>query len=387
MAETVFIFFDTLTNNLADCQSIVLKDDQQTIEPLAIRDAASLLALTVNRRITVVLPSFQVTHHLLTLPTLKKARFIIPNMLEENFSTDIDTIHFAFLAQPKMDGQHLVYAVENVGFEKLLAHLKQHQLYPDLITCELPYTQTDHIWFAPHYGLTNLAGSAGAMHYEFMDELINTEAHITCLTFKDSGSIPHLELENVTHQTVDMCFREYIAKQLNITPCCNLLQGPYQIQKKYSAFTKSLSVGMPALMFACFIGTFAYQYHQLKTITQTLSQENFNVYKRFFPNATTMVSPRFRIEQALKQQTNNHQSQQLFSLLTTISPQLAAHTSDIKINSYHYQAKAFTISLIAPSFSELEKLQQALEKDAVTVQQLSAQNNNKQIEAVWRLSK
>ena len=73
------------------------------------------------------------------------------------------------------------------------------------------------------------------------------------------------------------------------------------------------------------------------------------------------------------------------SIMSRSAPLLKNQTK-LSVLSLIYQNSKLNITFTLPNFNELEKLQQSLESNSVTVNQISATTKENIVNAVWRLS-
>lgn len=387
MTNTLYLFIDHALN-LEQAYSLVVAAEGDIIEPRQQRVLAELLELQQKYQLTVILPCTLVTAHLITLPTTKKAKQIIPNMLEEELITDIEQLHFVLKSNPVQDNQYLVYTIEHTNLAKLLEKLHQLQLQPNCITSDLLFEAKPSIVVGDDYSQLLTSNHLGALSNSILPSLdwqqFNVLEYIQCAD-SNKNMVTMLQSQNmICAKQHSITYQEMVSQSLHQSSPLNLMQDQYTAAKKQNLAKTLLALPLLILSICVFIGANIFQYHHQKQQLKQVEKNNFQRYKAIFPEASTMISPRFRIEQRLKQQDNAKQSP-FFELMAVMAP-LFHQQKQLTVNSISYQNEQLTITFQLANFSELDSLQQKLSTKAITVHQISATTKKDLVNAVWRLS-
>ncbi len=114
----------------------------------------------------------------------------------------------------------------------------------------------------------------------------------------------------------------------------------------------------------------------------TLDEQIAVIYRQFFPNATHVISPKFRINQLIKGNAA-HQDVDFWRLLEQLGQ--AIGNEPFVIDRLSYQQKTLSITLTAKDFAALDALQRRLEKAQVHVTQSRAASLEQHVVATLEL--
>lgn len=386
MPGSLFIFIKNTISDLIDVKSIVVDLNGEVLHSYKNRQLDRLQELNKQYPLIVILPGTTVNAHYIDLPTLKKSELMVPNILEESLVTSIDDMHFALDVHKNSNNKYLVYSIKKSCLDTLIKQLKDLSLQPSSISSIL----------LPHLKDTLLAGeediqlitesSCGVMMPDTLSTLQQDLPKSTpLLTFNNSNtSFRDLAINRESIEKNET-YQAYIAKQHMLKPGLNLLQGAYKIKQNKTKAKYFMALSLLAFSLLFFITTNLIQYQGLKSSLKTLKQDNFKRYKKVFPQASSMISPYYRIKQWLNDSSQNSE-QPFFQISHKISP-LLYKQKNLTLLSINFQNNQLTITFKLPNFEALNKLQQQFEKNNISVNQLSALTEQGEINAVWRLSK
>lgn len=368
--ESCFIFAEGLDNNggLALC----LNERGECTYPLESYAIAELRQLQIGRKNFLIAPASVFNYQLLELPWLgeKKARAAIPYALEEKLAFPVENQHFAFARHYYHNGHYLVIICENEYVQKHQAFFQEQRLILETFTIE---------WFALNEGeicltdsnlLCYLPGIIGSFKKPLLDLCLRQlPPEQTVFRFNDSMETdwPHLEC-------LPIMSKLWVSQRLLHRPAFNLLQGNWQ-QKKALSSKKwmYLAAGMAFSWIFLVLFNLVIENYSLNIKINHLDDEITKIYKQFFPEAKQIISPRFRIEQWLK--NNSHTEENFWILLNEVS-RLQQQDNNLYIQQIVYTNSRMQLQLIAENFMQLERFKTKLSNSTLHVKQLQATSHN-----------
>lgn len=378
-----FLFFTADNLDIASCISLKIAD-HKIVEPAQKRtvDEIRLLQEDCTRTI-VVLPQQLVSLFVVELPLLntKKLKRALPFALEENLSQNIEDLHFAFDKSFYKDNHFKVLVTANKLLEEVISILQAEQIEFDAITTE---------WFALSHNETVITPDGALFCTDKFNGLLSKELHTlysklitdTCLSFKESNVDIQKEL-NLSSQNTESYYA-WLSGRLTVNPYINLCQGNYQIQKsKYHLnWWYKLSFITGGVLACAYLLISGFNLYSLDKKIQNLDTEIVNIYQKFFPGSTQVISPKFRIEQLMKKNSKN--SSKVYTLLNSLG--LAYKNQKIRIDRISYNDKGLDLTLNAADFKALEMLENNLRKMKIDVKQKQATLQNDVVVANLELS-
>ena len=181
-------------------------------------------------------------------------------------------------------------------------------------------------------------------------------------------------------------YRLLIVKRLIQQSFLNLCQGEFQ-RKTNEKARRYWMWGCGALLgvlCVSILGIKLLLLQQLHQKERVVSQQIQMLYRVFFPEATQVVSPQFRIMQLLKNHGAETQST-FWYLLNRFSGVYQKAGQGITLTMLQYQDKKLRVSLQAKDFSVLERLQQDLKQQRLIVHQIEAAMRDEQVIAVLEM--
>ncbi len=220
----------------------------------------------------------------------------------------------------------------------------------------------------------------GQLDLEFLTSFLQkTKENFNFFSTIDRSISPH------SYQLIDDPYEIWQAKRI-ITKkdALNLLQGEFkQIKHEEVKFWHKTSIILLACIFCSFILFHYLEFHKLRQQNRSLSDQIALEYKRFFPNASHVINPRFRISQLLK---SNGQGQSLlfWSLLDKLGKGIKSKNIDIE--HIRFQNQVLSITLILDNFTILESLESDLQKQKMNVRQEQATSRHNKVVATLELT-
>lgn len=381
---TCFLFASGLTDEGCLCLSL---DQQGEIrDDLNVRSFQDIQALQANAKTIVVLSGEQASLQEVELPWLqeKKARTAIPYALEDKLAANIDEVHIAYDRAHFQNGRYLLTICNHSVIEALVNQLNDAGIDFNCITVDWFALKENELAVTP----TGLLVYDKALYCGFLsDELAHLypypwPEYLSIYTFVNSKAI----LPPEQAQQMAVPYEVWIAERLNtIKTAMNLCQGTWQkqghqakIQRWYWA-----AGAMTLLWLTSFLVINGLKIHSLGNQLSEVDQKIAGVYHQFFPDATQVISPRYRIEQLLKSQKQSGSSP-LWPLLDALT--LAVPDTSIRIQQFKFQNQSLQVTVLAKDFDVLESLQGKLQQAHISAKQLQASSQDKQVIATLELS-
>jgi type II secretory pathway component PulL len=102
-----------------------------------------------------------------------------------------------------------------------------------------------------------------------------------------------------------------------------------------------------------------------------LQQEIAEIYRRHFPHATSLVAPKLRMEEKLRELQAAQYEDKLLQMVSYLG-QGRAETLSVKIKKLDYQPGRLTVDLIAKTSEDVSRLINFLTKQGLQVNQQNA---------------
>lgn len=376
---TCFLFVKHLLEE--PCQSLLLNDAGEVIQPLASRSIAEIKILQEDARTIVVLTAEKVGLHFIELPKLaeSKARAAIPFALEEQLAQPISHMHFAYDASWYEQGAYLVVAMDKAYLEALTTTFKKAGVRFEFLTID---------WFALHKNEACIKDSSilihdthfiGSLSFELAQRYLHSSiGSTTLLSFKDSN--PDWVVSSCT--SLECPVNEWVAMRLLKMPYMNICQGVFTQEKRSAYHWYYLAMGLLGTWFGVLLLSNMMQLAWVHYKTTRIDKEIASVYREFFPESKQVISPKFRIMQQL--QGHNASEGNFWILLDKLST--AFNGQEQTIDQIRFQNKTLSITLKSKDFAALEQLQRILEQSHVKVTQTQASSHEGQVLATLELS-
>ncbi len=380
---TCFLFAQHLTNE--GCLSLRLDKDGLLDFALEQRPFEAIKELQVNAQTIVVLPTEHTSLHHLPLPWLSdaKARAALPYALEEQIAQHVTTIHVAFDQHHYQNKHYLAVVCDKFYLQQLMERLNKASLDFDAITIDWFALQDENVVRSETSFLIKDILFNGALSSSLMSTYLTQRPVPTpMLTFNDTSSeLPHLET-SIT--SINTSFYVWCAQRLMNSRFINLCQGELRHRAQHSMKTrwKYAIVILLGFWFFSVIAMNALLLHQLNKNIVYLDEQLSVVYHKFFPTAKTVISPRFRVEQLLKE--GQAEPDQALWIIEDILAGAMGQGGFI-IEQLRFQNKNLTVSLKIADFAALEALQRRLQQSGLHVTQTQAASFEQQVKATLEL--
>lgn len=381
---TCFLFFDAIdTAQIEQFWAVRLDDAGEVDVPLAAYTPEEIKGMQAGAQTVVVLPTSVASLHLLELPKLsvRKAREAIPYALEEELAEPVTELHIAFGREVDASGRYRVVVVNRLRLRAWMHELEALELTFDAITLD---------WFAVHVNEVCATATDLLVHDEAVIGAFSPllaakylKAHPDAqqgFAFDDSeASLQQLEI--AAHEG---SYRLFVAKRLLEGEYINLCQGSFQHRAQGEAGFKWYGVCAVLLgvWFVSVLGINAFALHRLHVKQAALDVQIAKGYHVFFPEATQVISPRFRIERFLSQTSGTSQDA-FWTLLDAFAEGVALHALDIE--QIRFRDNILWVNVIARDFALLEAFEARLKKVGVHVKQTQASTRDNQVSATLEL--
>lgn len=378
---TCFLFIQHLTDS--NCLSLLLDEHKKVTAPLAHRTFDEIKQLQSNAKTIVVLPCERGSIHHVPLPwvSIQKARAALPYALEEQLAQPLTLVHIAFDQLHYQNKQYLVVAIDKTYLQTLIERLHSFELEFECITLD---------WFALSPSQSCLSETSVLVYDDTFQGALSTELAAMYFSnrqnqtptwmFHDSAQA----MKRTTFELIDGSFYEWVALRLLDSKPMNLCQGDLQISatKQTNARWYWACLVLACVSLSVFLTSYGFASYQLARKNKQFDHDISVLYHEFFPNATTVISPKFRVEQLLKAQQGKR-DETLWVLLDKLA--VAIGQQALTVEQLHYDNLMLSITLTGSDFAMLEALQLRLQQAQVQVTQVQASLHEKQALATLEL--
>jgi general secretion pathway protein L len=366
-------------------RSLVLDNAGKVLETLATRSLTELQALTLKTPTLIVLSTQFVNLYRVNLPWLsdKKARTALPFALEEDMAEPIETIHIAFDKAFYQNNQYLIAVCHQDHFRHLINRLNQANIRYQGITID---------WFAlkPHEIIIQQQGLLvhddsfeGAIPADLIPQSLkqlNFDG-MQCVYFEETTK-PAYAPNAAQHDESESLF---IAQRLHHASWINLCQGTYRLTQS-SENNKRWTQAATLLGILFVLGLIFSPLVLLIRLNHAINPLDHQIatrYHAFFPEAKQVVSPKFRITQALE--SSQSQGNPAFWTLWRIVGEVFKEQRFTLIKA-QFQQNTLILQLSTTEFSSLQAIESALTQKNIKVKQTEASTQKTEVIATLELS-
>lgn len=379
---TCFLFSEHFDGKL--CRSLKLDNQGQVEAPLAMRTIDEFRSLQLHARTVVVLPTLSATLHRVELEWLpiRKAQAAIPYALEECLVQNVMQLHFSFDKQYYQNHRYLVVVTDKEKLRAFIQDLDELSISFDLITLD---------WFALNEGevavmrdsiLIHEEAFQGELRGELLTKYIQQYQDHNYLVFSNSGSW----VKDMPHHTIHEEAEVFIAQRICTKGGINLCQGALRQSSPIVASRKwyqaALGLFLALLLSIPIIKAIDLQILHRKVAV--LDKSIAVLYRGFFPEASRVVSPRFRVEQLLKGGATNPDAASFWTAIDVLANAYKNNTFTVLL--CRYQHRVLSVRLMIDNFAALEKLQSSLKHLGLKVVQSEASSQKDKVIATLELS-
>jgi general secretion pathway protein L len=358
---------------------IVLDETGKIIQAVS---EAPLTAGIKNTEVLIIVPTEEVLLTQVSLPKMNRQRLMqaLPFALEEQLIDDVEKLHFA-IGEYQANHAFPVAIVAKQKMDAWIAALKAIEISPAAIFPSvfiLPVAEK--AWFINSY-----AGVSTTRTGKFTGFACD-EANLAEL-LKLKMAEEKEEIETVSSDYSHLQLLEKYATDISDEPPINLLQSPYRSKRK-ATNTKRIWTLAGVLMCAWIIlllfsniGSLIILHLQVKKIDNDI----FQIYKRNFPQATSLVAPRERMQDKLKSTFAQANKNNFLALLALIGKSLSDN-KEIHLQNLDFRDKQLTLDLIAGSFDSLDAFTEAMTQQGLNVKRQNAAIVGTTVKATLQIS-
>jgi len=367
---------------------LMIDENDQTQQSMTRGNLADLTPLTENCKIEVIIPGQTILLTAAELPKLNPQRVMqaLPFTLEEQLIDDVNTLHFA-IGEYQSNSSFPVAVVTKEKMDTWLTELKQANITPDALipaTLALPFTPDN--WYACIYDEIGIVRTGHYSGFSCDKENLNTFLELQLAEAEQKPACIHLYNFSTTPTAIKLSattlnemtlgedqFLEHIAKWTETYPFINLLQGNYKTTKKSTATKKiwvtagCLAIAWIGFAFFSNLGSLLILHYATSTSEQLINK----IYQRNFPQASSVVAPRQRMEEKLKKLSTTANKNNFLSILGIIGNNLPKAKA-IQLLSMDFRGNQLILSVSATTFTNLDVFTQALTHQGLNVKQQSA---------------
>lgn len=388
MQEKLIIF---LPSDVAALPSWAVVNAENKVSDHTSQGAPQHLAqLARDKTVIVIVSAEDVLLTQVTLPKMSRSRLLqaIPFALEEQLIGDVDTLHIA-AGGANANGSLPVAVVAKEKMTAWLAQLKDWQITPhSLVPVSMALPVEENTWHAAIYP----AASAAVRMRLYQGTGCDPQNLATLLAWHihaQKEEMPtHVCIRDYTQQMTEAAFANFpvhiileeapseqfisdLAASVTRFPVLNLLQGTYA--SKQSRFPQKQKIwrSMMYLAIAWLALMFLYptlSYFILRGRVNSINTEIEQIYKRNFPQSTSMVAPKLRMEGKLQKLSTDVGENRILLLLGYVGEALTV-APNIKLKRFDFQNNQLTLGLTAASSDDVSAFSDALTKQALSVKQ------------------
>lgn len=380
--STCFLFSQGFDEK--QCLSMRLSQRGDIEAPLMSRSFDEIKSLQTHAKTILVIPTDCCSLYEVELPLLsdRKARAAIPYALEDQLAQQVTDLHFSFDKQHYKNGHYLVAVMDKSILSALMSQCSTLGLSIDLMTLDWFALKDNEACATERSLLVNdsifkgaLRGDLAALYQK--NPAVNAHLYV----FKDS-----LPLVQKKKASLDESSLTWIATRLVDATMMNVCQGELQLKKQhnmthrwyYAAGVLTLLLVLNSLLMNLL------SLHSLHSKIADIDKQIALIYRQFFPQAAQVISPKFRIEQWLKENAAGHGSSTMWVLLEKFGD--AFQANQVSLQQLRFQEPVLSVTLLGKNFAALEDLQQRLQQMGVKVSQTQATSHEKDIMATLELS-
>lgn len=387
----------------AEKASWLVIDETGQIQQTVLQGQLLDLSSVVNgHEIQVIVPGQSILLTSASLPKLnaQRLKLALPFALEEQLIDDIATLHFA-TGDYQANESYPVAIVAKEIMNGWMAQLQQANITPHALIpapLALPFAADscficidEDIAIARTDIYSGFACDKENLATLLSFQLAESESKIEFIHINNFTENPsYLTVESLTLNETNFKqneFLEHLIKWIDTFPFINLLQGDYQVKKKVSATKKIwIAAACVALTWVGFsfmsnIGSYFILHHA----TTTSENQIETIYKRNFPQASTVVAPKQRMEEKLKKLSDNATKNNFLAILATVG-NLLPKAKGIQLLSLDYRGNQLTLNVNAMSFDNLDSFTQSLTHQHLVVKQQNASMAGTTVKANLQIS-
>lgn len=394
MTKRTMIYLHSL--ELAQVSFIICEDEE--VEKSILRGHLSDLSQEDKQNeIIVVVPALDVLLTEVSLPKLNHQRLMqaLPFALEEKLIDDVNQLHFA-VADYQPNGTVPVAIVAQKKMQEWLALFKHYDIVPAKLYSAvflLPFIEKNWtasiLQEAATVRQNTFQGFSGEQtNLPLLIELAVKSASIKpeCIhIYSTFATSLDLKLDSIVINEIYLSEQEWLdtlPAWVNASLSINLLQNQYQPKHKASEIKKIWMYAAYATFAWIFLAFFSelisffILHHESNQIEARIN----HIYKNNFPQSTTVISPRERMQSKLAKLEEQTNTNYFLILLAKVGGPLS-QTMSVQLKTLDYRDNQLTLELTANKFDDLDHLIQSLTQTGLSVKQQNAAVSGEKVKA------
>lgn len=357
----------------------------------------SEIASKVKRaEVIAIVPGVDVSLTQVNMPKMasNKLQRAIPFALEEQLTEDVNQLHFSTGSR---SGESLTVAVTHnqkmkLWYEQLMVlpeeQLALKQMLPDnLMLPRKPESWAVLIEDGLAYVRTG-AEQGFVIEQENVFEVLRGVLH-TSVKKPKSITLYADEMLFDDEQQAILNVKIEQQKAVNLLQVAtigdlglNLLHSQYAVDRNMIPTSKLryITVAIVAAWLMVLLSANLIKLNYLQSHEAKLDQQIAVIYKELFPNATTVASPRKRVERLLASNNVRSANSAFLALMGKVAPTLTQMKS-LVVQEVLFQDQALQIKLEIDDFSQLDNLSNKLKANGLALEQRGATKAGKVIQA------
>lgn len=379
----------------------ILDDNAGVMEFSEFGEASALTAAAKDRMVTVVVPAEDVLLTAVELPKMNRSRMLqaIPFALEEQIIEDVEQMHFAAGLYHAGEQSPVVVAAR-AKMKAWLAGLQAMNITPDVM---IPA-----IYAVPHaegswHALVNdvavvrtglISGFACDKNNigEMLSLALSTATVQPQQIDLDSAHTAALQIDlpapvNLRQVTTNDLL-EMMARQAVTTPPVNMLQGDFQSKRSRGLPKLGSVVKIGAYLAAVWIFLlFLYPVVSFAILNQRASEIKDQIaviYKRHFPNSSSIVAPRDRMQQKINKLNADLGDNRFLLMMASVGKGLSQATG-VTLKRLDFQNNVMLLEISAASSEIFSNFTDALTQQGLRVKQQNANLNGTRVNATLEI--
>lgn len=359
----------------------------------------TLAALSADKDVIVMVPAEDVLLASVTLPKMNRSRLLqaLPYALEEQLISDVDTLHFV-PGENQADGSLPVAVVAKTKMQSWLTLLNEWGIQPDvMIPVMLALPVEENVW---HVAVNETAVIRMNEYQGFACDKNNLQELLVMALAAAKITHPVIHIKDYTTDeqalalnvqadvTIDKVntgqWLGDLSQQAIHTPLINLLQGVYKNKKNKLPQMRKMWNGSLYLGIAWLFLLFLYpgiSYWILGQRAHTINSQIEDIYKRNFPQSSSIVAPKLRLGEKLQTLTSQATDNKLLQWIDYLGKGVA-ETPGIELKRLDFQNNQLSLDLIASSSDDFTRFTEFLKRQGLRVKQQNANLTGEHISAV-----
>ncbi len=368
----------------------------------AITDLSDCPQIDSDVRLIVLLPGQLIRTMQLTLPKMRASERTkaIPFLIEEQLACEPSQIDVAMGATDST-GQCVVAVFDKERFKAKLSKLHEQQLNPDVVLPDyLALPWEENTWtICPLSDVTlvrtglqigfivDTCNLATLLKKSLDNAAENDVAPEKIICYQknsviDTSQLDALDVKVVFQEMKGQGVFDFAA--LCQAPALNMLQGIYRPKHKVSAQKRNwqIAIGVIALWLFVLLGGHIAQWIYYSHKKAQVSVEVFKVYRSIFPDAKTVLEPRFRVNEILNKLKKIEQDDLFLRLLAASGKVLYSYPTAL-LQNIQFQNKQLKLQVSAKNMITLSHIRSDMRDMGLVVSQEVHKPDDKTVGATF----